>query len=103
MPLFAFAIEQAIPISALHGQSWFDAFASARMPQAITQAQRDALVLMALAFRKSASKRFMVSGENSLHHYGCYWVIVNNDRIQFSKGLGILSFSMQMPSIPDRT
>jgi 6-phosphogluconate dehydrogenase len=38
-----FAVEQAIPISALHGAiSWFDAFASARMPQAITQAQRDA-------------------------------------------------------------
>ena len=30
-------------LSALHGAiSWFDAFASARMPQAITQAQRDA-------------------------------------------------------------
>ena len=37
------AVEQAIPIPALHGAiSWFDAFASARMPQAITQAQRDA-------------------------------------------------------------
>jgi 6-phosphogluconate dehydrogenase len=38
-----FAVEQAIPMPALHGaMSWFDAFASARMPQAITQAQRDA-------------------------------------------------------------
>ena len=38
-----FGVEQAIPTPALNGAiSWFDAFASARMPQAITQAQRDA-------------------------------------------------------------
>ena len=37
------AVDQAIPTPGLHAAiSWFDAFASARMPQAITQAQRDA-------------------------------------------------------------